>query len=89
MNCIDDLLTATLDIVLRCNRHGFDLALRTDDMLERRAKFRGKPAMGDEDESDHEVSAGPAVGRTTAGDGEGAHIPWATIGTQARTFTRL
>ena len=51
---LDNILAALLDVVVRPNRNGFDLLLRTDHVLKRRAKFHGKAAVGDENKADHQ-----------------------------------
>ena len=50
----DDVLAALLDIVVGTDGDRFDLLLRTDDMLQRRAKFHGEPAVGNENKADHQ-----------------------------------
>jgi hypothetical protein len=51
----NDFLTPLFDIVIRPDANRFDLLLRTDDMFQRGAKFRGEAAMGHEDDSNHQT----------------------------------
>ena len=50
---LDDVLAALLDVVVGADGHRLDLALRADDMLQRRAELDGQPPVGDEDKTDH------------------------------------
>ena len=57
---LDDVLAALLDVIVRADGDGLDLALRADDVLQRSAKLDGEPPVGDENKADHrrEIPAG-------------------------------
>jgi hypothetical protein len=52
-NRLHDVGASHLELVLGADRHGSDLVLRADDMLERGPELVGQAAVRDDDEADH------------------------------------
>src|SRR5262245_66228955 len=53
MHGIEYVLTALLHVVVGADRHGFEIFLRSDDMLHGVSELLGQPTVRDEHESDH------------------------------------
>ena len=79
-----DILASSLHIVLGTDADRRDIRLRPDDMLERGDEFRGEPAVGDKNHSNHATSftaASPIAAFAAAVSGESA-IPRSRCATE-------
>ena len=61
---LDDVLAALLDVVVGADGDGFDLLLRADHVLQRRAELDGQPPVGDQNKTDHRNSRRARLRRT-------------------------
>ena len=62
-DAVEDLGPTLLHVVVRADADGGDVDLPPDDVLERRDQLLAEPSVGDDDQTDHGVTAPSSPGR--------------------------